>query len=330
MTTSMPQDYYELLGVSRGATAEEIKKAYRRLAQKYHPDRNPDDAQAIKRFQEIQQAYDCLSDPKQRRLYDQFGHQYPTGRGASTGHPFEGSGAAGGPFHQVDLGDLFGGGFGGSGGGGIDLGDLLRQFQTGSGGGGGRGGRTGANRRRQPAAADMESEVRIPFKHAIKGGPIDVTLQLPGGGQQRLSIKIPAGVEDGKRIRLRGQALDADGQATGDLLLRIRIDPDPQFKRVGNNLELQLPVSLREAVFGSKVDCPTPNGTLSLTIPPMTSSGRKLRLKGQGVTVAGSEPGDMLVQVSIVLPAEFDPQLVETLRNLAPDDGPAARRHLSW
>jgi curved DNA-binding protein len=327
----MPQDYYELLGVGRSASAEEIKKAYRRLAQKYHPDRNPDDDQAIKRFQEIQQAYDCLSDAKQRQLYDQFGHQYPTGRGAGSGHPFEGSGAAGGPFHQVDLGDLFGGGFGGgAGGGGIDLGDLLRQFQTGGGGAGGRPGRSGATRRRQPAAADMESEVRIPLKRAISGGPIDVSIQLPGGREQKLSIKIPAGVEDGKRIRLRGQALDTNGQAAGDLLLRIRVDPDPQFKRVGNNLELQLPISLREAIFGSKVDCPTPNGTISLTIPPMTSSGRKLRLKGQGVRVAGSEPGDMLVQLSIVLPSQLDPQLIEILQTLAPDDGPAARRHLSW
>lgn len=326
----MPKDYYELLGVGRDASADEIKKAYRRLAQKYHPDRNPDDDQAIKRFQEVQQAYDCLSDPKQRKLYDQFGHQYANGRGAGPGNPFEGSGAAGGPFHQVDLGDLFGGGFGGGGAGGIDLGDLLRQFQAGGGGGGGRTARSGSTRRRQPAAADMESEVHIPFKRAVSGGAIDVTLQLPGGREQKLSIKIPAGVEDGKRMRLRGQALDASGQATGDLLLRIRVDSDPQFKRVGNNLELQLPISLREAVFGSKVDCPTPNGTISLTIPPMTSSGRKLRLKGQGVAVAGSEPGDMIVQVSIVLPPKLDSQLVEALRDMAPDDGPTTRRHLLW
>lgn len=290
MESKMANDYYKTLGVERNATAEEISKAYRKLARKYHPDLNPDDKNAKKRFQEIQQAYDCLNDPEKRKMFDQFGSNYEQygGRPPFTG----GGGGAAGP-GGFDFGDIFGQGAGA----GVDLGDIFRQF------GGGGGGRT---RRAAPAKGeDISAEIAVPLRTIILGG--DTQIQLDRGGKREsITVKIPAGIEPGKKIRLRGQGQPANGGGgkPGDLLLKVNLEPHPYFKLSGHNLELRLPISIPEAIQGARIDVPTPAGTVTLTIPPMSSSGRKLRIKGQGLKAPDGTVGDMTVELLIKLPEQ--------------------------
>ncbi len=235
----MAEDYYKSLGIGRTASAEEIQKAYRKLARKHHPDMNPDDAGAKKRFQEIQKAYDVLNDPEKRKMYDQFGSGFEQMHGgAGGGNPFAGG--------QVDLNDLFGrgGAFGG-----MDLGDLFRQF------GGGQAGPQERSRRAAPRAGrDIEASITIPFATAVMGGETSIQLDRGGGALETITVKIPVGIEDGKKIRLRGQGGGAPGGKNGDLLLTVHIAAHPHFKRNGQNLELKLPLTLPEAVAGAKVE----------------------------------------------------------------------------
>ena len=301
----MAEDYYKLLGVSRNASPEEIAKAYRKLAQKYHPDLNPDDAKAKKRFQEIQAAYDTLSDPEKRPLYDQFGAAYEQmGAGGAArgggGNPFGGGGAG------FDFNDLFGGrgrpggGAGGGSFGGIDLEDLLRGFTGGGGGGGGRAARS------RPAGADLAAEITVPLKLAVSGGT--TALQLERDGKlESLEVKIPAGIREGKRIRLRGQGERGTGGKPGDLLITVHIAPHPNYRIDGDNLELRLPITLGEAVGGATIDVPTPGGsTVALKIPPGSSGGKRLRVRGQGLPRRDGPPGDLYIELQIKLPESLD------------------------
>src|SRR5262245_31721878 len=255
----MPQDYYDVLGVKREASDDEIKKAYRKLARELHPDRNPGDKKAESRFKEVQEAYDVLSDKTKKSQYDRFGFAGPDG-----GFPGGGGGGGGGPtFHWGAGGGGFPGGFQ------VDpeqAEEFLSQiFGGGMGGFPGSGGRR--PRGRQPAAP-VTTEVAIPFLIAALGGA--VSLRVDG---KQIEVKVPAGVQEGQALRVQGQ-----GPGGGDLLLKLHIEPHPYFQREGNNIILEVPLSLSEAVLGAKVDVPTLDGArLSVKVPPGTSSGARLR-----------------------------------------------------
>ncbi|MGN6135358.1 MAG: DnaJ C-terminal domain-containing protein [Aureliella sp.] len=299
---TMAEDYYKALDVSRTASPEEIQKAYRKLARKYHPDMNPDDAAAKKKFQQVQKAYDVLNDPEKRKLYDQFG---PSFENIAAGGGPGGAGPGGaGPF-PFDIEQIFGGGRGAGGGGrggGFqfegDLGDIFQQF---TGGGRGRG------RRHAPPArgSDLAAEVTIPFNTAVLGGFREISIER-GGKYETIQIKIPAGIDTGKKIRLRGRGEPGAGGESGDLLVTIHVAPHPHFRRQGQNLELRLPVTLGEAALGCTVDVPTPGGVVALKLPPNSSSGRRLRVKGQGVRTSSGEAGDLVVELQIKLPESLD------------------------
>jgi DnaJ-class molecular chaperone len=289
----MPNDYYKTLGVDRSASTEEITKAYRKLARKYHPDLNPDNQNAKKRFQEIQNAYDTLNDPEKRKLYDQFGEgyeRYAAGAGGG-GSPY---GTASGGWTDFGGGVDFGQVFGSGGGQGVDLEELFSRF----------GERDAAPRSRRgsvPRGHDIAAEIEVPLRTMLQGGEVQFQLQRDNHSES-IKVKVPRGIEPGKKIRLRGQGVSAAGGKPGDLLLTIKVQPHPAVKLVGNNIELKLPITLLEAIQGAKIDVPTANGTVTVTIPPMSSSGKRLRIKGQGFTPAGGSAGDMLVELHIKLP----------------------------
>ena len=299
----MPRDYYEVLGVSRGANVQEIKRAYRKLARQYHPDRNPGDKQAETRFKEIQDAYDVLSDKEKRDKYDRFGFQDPRAFG---GFPPQGGGGAG-P-----------GGFSGN----InpeDLQDILRQFGMGGGIDAEElfGGRTRGRTRRTPRPPqEVEADATIPFETAARGGRI--TLGIDG---RELEVKVPAGVEEGQRLRLGGQ-----GPGGADLYVKLHIAPHPYFRREGKDIILEAPVSAPEAILGTKIDVPTLDGErLTVKVPAGASSGARLRLRGRGV--AG---GDQLIELKIVAPAAGngrERELIEEFMRLHPQN---PREGLPW
>jgi DnaJ-class molecular chaperone len=321
----MSDEYYRTLGVSRGASAEEIQKAYRKLAKKYHPDLNPDDKAAQKKFKDVQTAYDVLSDEKKRKLYDQFGPG------------FEQMGAGGGPQWSSQVPpDFRGFDFGGGGGdAGLppELQDLLRQF-TGGGGfqfGGGGGRRRGRRAPGQPGA-DVRHEVEVPLRTAVTGGEVSLRLSRPGRKTETLNVKIPAGIEDGKTIRLRGQGEPSpNGGPPGDLLVTVRAAPHPSFRRDGLDLIVKVPVTLAEAALGGKVDVPTPHGTITLKVPAGTSSGTRIKAKGQGVTGSAGERGDLYAEIQIVIPKHLDDKSAELIRDLdARIKQPDVRSELTW
>ncbi len=317
----MADDYYKTLGVSRSASAEEIAKAYRKLARKYHPDLNPDDTSAKKRFQEIQTAYDTLNDPEKRKMYDQFGPAYEQMGGG--GNPFAGGGNPfGGGGATFDFNDMFGGGrrSGGGGFGGIDLEDIMRQF-----GGGGRG-----SARSAPAAGqDLNAEISIPLKLAVTGGT--TSLQVDRGGRiESIEVKIPAGIRDGKKIRLRGQGEKGLGSRAGDLLLTVHLQPHPNYRVDGDNLELKLPISLGEAIHGGSVDVPTPGGTVALKIPPNSSSGKRLRVRGQGLPKREGGAGDLYIELLIKLPESMSDEARNALKSIDDAYSQPVRKDIYW
>ncbi|MBL8827295.1 MAG: J domain-containing protein [Planctomycetaceae bacterium] len=322
----MADDYYKTLGVARDASAEAIGKAYRKLARKHHPDVNPDDKTAKKKFQEIQHAYDVLNDPKKRELYDRFGPGFEqAGAGASPGGGgWPGAGGMPPGAENVDFSQIFGAGAGG-------FGDFFSQFTRGA------QGRPGNGRRRRTMhelerGADVEAEVEIPFTVAILGGKQALTLNR-GGQAETITVTIPQGIEEGKKIRLRGQGQPGPvaGTDPGDLLVTIRVGSHPFFSRKGDHLYVKLPVTLREAAEGAKVDVPTPQGTVSLRVPPGTSSGAKLRVRGHGVHAKGkSEPGDLYAEVQIVMPPQLTEHDLEWIRKLDERHPTTPREKLKW
>jgi DnaJ-class molecular chaperone len=308
---TMAQDYYQMLGLSKSASQDEIQKAYRKFARKYHPDLNPDDKVAQQKFKDIQLAYDTLSDAEKRKLYDQYGPEYERVQSS----PFRG-GAGGGPGGGAGFEQIFGGG---AGPGGFqfegDLGDLFRQFTGGAPGGAARGG----GRARPSKGRDLSIEHTIPFNTAVLGGEASIAIRRDGKTES-LQVKIPPGVESGKKIRLRGQGeAGPGGGAQGDLIVTLNVANHPFFKRSGQNLELRLPITIGEAIHGTAIDLPTPGGTVTLKIPPGSSSGRRLRVKGQGVRDSSGIAGDLFVELQIKLPEPLSAGAelsAETLRSV--------------
>lgn len=296
----MAADHYETLGVTRQATPEEIQKAYRAMARKHHPDLNPKDTKAKEKFQQVQAAFDVLNDPQKRELYDRYGNAYETfGGGAGPQrpgpNPWANSGGAGQGGYDVNFEDLFGGGGMGGGEGSGGFADLFKTFKQ-------------RNKRAAPARGqNIEHTLTVSFATAVLGGEAQISLQRADGRTESLRVKIPAGIEPGKKIRLRGKGEESgNGGQAGDILIKVEVAPHPHFRRQGNRLDVRVPITLAEAIGGGKIDVPTPNGTITMTIPPGTSSGKKLRAKGQGVKSTSGETGDLFAEVMIVVPPGLD------------------------
>ena len=308
--TAEPRDYYAVLGVSRDADEKDIKRAFRRLARKYHPDMNPGDKEAERKFKEISEAYEVLRDPKKRQEYDHFGHLGSTWRQGGAGAPggFTWRATTTGP--DFDLG-----GFG-------NLNDLLEDIL---------GGRGSASTRTRRRGQDVRVEVDLTLEEASRGAARQVAIPLPqmcpichglgvvgqhavcsrcgGRGQteqvKRLEVKIPPGVRTGSRVRLAGQgAVGASGDR-GDLYLIPRVAPHHLFKRQGDDLYCEVPVTYTEAALGAEIEVPTLNGRVKAKLPPGASSGRRLRLAGKGMPRAQGGRGDLYLRIRIVVPANL-------------------------
>jgi DnaJ-class molecular chaperone len=319
----MAEDYYKTLGVNRDASPAEIQKAYRALARKYHPDLHPDDKTATKKFQEVQKAFDVLNDASKRELYDRYGSSFesmaggPGGQGPAGGFP--GGGGPGG--QEFDFSQFFGersagdplGAFG----------DMFGQFRR-AGGGSAGGGRARSAPRR---GADVSAEIDVPLVTAVLGGEAQLRVARGSGKVETINVKIPAGIEDGKKIRLRGQG-EGTGDTAGDLLITIHVLPHPHFQRRGDNLDVKVPVSLLEAASGAKVDLPTPKGTITLRVPAGTSSGTKLRVKGHGVAAKGRPPGDLFADIQIMLPKPLDKESLELIKQIDARTGQTEKANL--
>jgi molecular chaperone DnaJ len=360
-----PKNPYDVLGVAKTASDDEIKKAYRKLARELHPDRNPDDASAEERFKDVQAAYDILSDPEKREAYDRFGEAGPTGQ------PF-GPGSV--RFENVDLGDLS---------------DLLGNFGSFF----GRGQR--AARPRPERGADLESRVRISFDDALEGVQIRVPVEIEtachvcggsraepgtaprtcpdchgsgvisdsqglfalshpcqrcrgngvivdtpckachGTGRERVTrryqVKVPAGAKDGTRIRLKGKGEPGvNGGPPGDLYVRVEVTPSPLYERRGADLVLEVPVTYPEAALGASVQIPTPQGPVSLKVPAGSENGKLLRVKGRGAPkLNGGGKGDLLARLRVTVPKKLSKAEKETLEAYGNVSREQPREHLT-
>lgn len=284
------KDYYEILGVSRTALGKEIKAAYRRLARKYHPDVNKGDKQAEEKFKEVAEAFAVLSDKEKRAKYDHGGH-------AAFGAGFD-------PFAGFDIHDFeFG------------QGDISSIFEIFGGRGRGRARAGGRSRIRPRRGADLKLELRVPFLQAVNGGTVEIGVPRGGAGAETMSVRLPAGLEDGGTLRLagRGQA-GIHGGPPGDAFLTVRVEPHPFFRREGRNLYVDVWIGLARAALGGKSDVPTLDGRATITIPAGTRSGQKLRLKGRGVPAGAKRPvGDLFAVIQIQPPAKLDERSKELL-----------------
>jgi DnaJ-class molecular chaperone len=311
------RDYYEVLGVSRNASEQDIKRAYRKLAKQYHPDRNPGDPKATEKFKEVQQAYEVLSDKTKRAQYDQFGF---VGAGA-------GPGGAGGSWRPGPGGAHV---YTWSSDGDIpieDIEDLFGAFRAGGerdiGGGGGifdqifgrrRPGQRARATRIDPEneVQDLEHHLQLTFDQAVHGATLELDINRNGamGSSEKLKVRIPPGIREGQRIRLRGKGRPApDGSAAGDLYIVCHVQPHPYFARQDNDLYLDVPLTIAEATLGAKVEIPTMDGPTRITVPPGTASGTKLRLRGKGVVDPKTGVrGDLYAVVRIVPPRRLTPE----------------------
>jgi DnaJ-class molecular chaperone len=296
----MSNDYYKTLGLSRHAEKKEIQKAYRELARKYHPDMNPDDTSAKSKFQEVQHAYDVLSDDAKRSQYDQFGERFE--------NMAQGPAGGGNPFAGADLESLFGGGGGGG----------FEQFFN-------SGGRP--QRPRPTKGQSLEDKLEIPFATAVTGGKASVNTVAANGNTTAVQVTIPAGIENGQKIRLKGKGYPgSNGGPNGDILLAIKIAPHPDYRRNGNDLELTMPLTLAEALQGTELDIPTPYSTITLKIPAGTPSGKRFRVKQHGVTHKTGK-GNLFVITQIHLPDETPAELIEQVHAL---QQPNPRNQINW
>ncbi len=290
----MAVDPYEVLGVARGASADEIRRAFRKLAKTHHPDLNPDNKAAEEKFKAINTAYDLLSDPDKRGKFDR-GEIDAAGEPRFTPPPgFTDFGNRRGAFNQGR--GPFGEGFG------ADEAEDLFSFFT-------QGGQRPNGPRR---GRDRNYSLDVDLMTAIKGGPQRLT--LPGGGT--LEVRIPAGLENGQVLRLKEKGEPGrNGGLAGDALIEVFVRPHPVFKREGNDLTLELPVSLAEVVLGAKVPVPTPGGSVTVSVPAGSNNGSRLRLRGRGVPAHGGKPvGDLFVTLKLVLDAQ-DTGLAQFLRD---------------
>jgi curved DNA-binding protein len=309
------KDYYKILGVPRSATAKEIKAAYRKLARKFHPDVNPNNARAEARFKEINEAYEVLSDDGKRSRYDQLGADWARyqPRAASGA----GAGAAGGPFGggrvHVDFGGENFGGFS----------EFFRTFFGGGGPGGpGAGGRGGGFEEvfSSQGGADTEHEIELTLEDVFRG--TSRTLDIGrGGSHRRVEVKIPAGVREGSRVRVPGEGEAGRGGQRGDLYLRVRIAPHRVFERKGDDLQTTVTVPLTTSVLGGEASVPTLERPLSIKIPAGSPAGRAFRLRGHGLPrlEVGGQRGDLLAVLAVDLPRDLskrERELFEELRRL--------------
>jgi curved DNA-binding protein len=320
------RDYYEILGIKRGAAQGEVQRAYRKLARKYHPDVNKA-ADAEEKFKELSEAYEVLKDPEKRKMYDQLGPNWKSGQdfrpppGWDARFDF-GSGAGGRQteFHwggPGEFSDFFEALFGGSGG--------FRQAR-----GGGAPGGFGSEAVWRQAGADQEAAIRISLEEAFSGGSKPIVLQSqvinPNGQlevkERRYDVKIPPGVLPGQKIRLTGQGQEGTGGGPrGDLYLKVEIEPHPVFKLNGRDLNMDLPVSPWEAVLGAEVRVSTISGSVDLKIPPGTQNGRKMRLRGRGMPNPKGAPGDLYVTVVVKVPTHPSPKESELFEELKRSSG---------
>ncbi len=290
----MADELYEVLGVSRDASSDDIKKAYRKLAKKYHPDLNPGDKAAEETFKKLQAANNLLSDPEKRKQYDAGAidaegnetrqHYYRDYAGAGGEHPYQSSAG------YEDISDVFS--------------DLFRAHARGGAQGGARGA-DGAEFRMR--GGDVRYSIEVPFLEAINGAKKRVT--MPNG--KVLDLAIPAGVHEGQILRLRGQGMPGyGGGPAGDAYVEVHVAAHPGFRRHGNNIHTDLPIGLHEAVLGAKVRVPTVTGAVTMSVPAGSNSGDTLRLRGKGVPAAGGRSaGDQVVTLRVQLPKEPDDEL---------------------
>ena len=324
----MATDFYSLLGVERSANEKDIKRAYRKQARQYHPDVNPNDPNAEAKFKEINQAYQVLSDKEKRSLYDQFGPDFDKVGQAPSGW----NGQSGGSSHGAGSNPYAG----------VDLEDLLRQTQRGGGQSrvetessgdifesifGGLRGRGGfGNRRREPQRGEnIEQAVQITLPESLQGTQraFQFAITDPNTGKvdrRNVTVKIPAGVRDGATVRVAGKGTAGEaGAPNGDLLLKISIAPHQYWKRSGDDLSIEVPVSFSEAALGATIDVPTQSGRVNMKLPAGTQSGQKIRLSGRGVKRKDGSAGDQYVIAKIDVPKELserERELIEELGSL--------------
>ncbi|MDX2114741.1 MAG: DnaJ C-terminal domain-containing protein [Planctomycetota bacterium] len=307
-------DYYDILGVARDATEDAIKTAYRKLARELHPDVNkaPD---ASKKFAQLQEAYEVLSDPAKRSNYDRFGTAEP-GYSPAGGDPgsrratYSWSNVGGRPgpwstgdFSEQDIGSIFEEVFGG---------------RPGSGFGAGSASSSGRAKARSTRGKDIEQEIVLDFMEAVRGGTRSIRVRK-NSSTQTIEVHVPAGITEGAKLRMRGAgAPGASGGPPGDLLLTVHIAPHEHFRREGADLLIELPLTIAEAALGATVRIPTLAGHAEVTIPPGTSSGQRLRLRGQGVRIENKAPGDLYAVVKIVAPSTLSEADRAALTDMSP------------
>lgn len=283
------RDYYEILGVGRGATPEAIKKAYRKLAVQYHPDKNPGDKVAEEKFKEASNAYSVLSDPEKRRVYDTRGHAGVDGMG------FEGYRTMDDIFANLNLDDIFGRGFGGFGGFGDAFGDAFGQRRP-----------TAPTRGR-----DVRMNISIPFSDAVLGSKKEVNVQ-----GKRLTLTIPPGIEDGKTLRIRGQGESLGIGMSGDLLVTVSVQPHPTLTRDGLDLLTDAKISMTTAALGGSVRVKTLTDDVDLKISPGVQPGQQLRLRGRGAADASGRKGDLRVRLIVEIPKSLSRKQRNLLKEL--------------
>lgn len=301
--------YYEILGVKKDAAEADIKKAYRKLARKFHPDVNPNDKGAESKFKELSEAYGVLSDKEKREQYDRLGKE-AFSSGGGQGNPFQGG--------QNPFGDFDFSQFGGAGGGGrrgsrkSSSGDFRDIFSDLFGGAG-----TGGFRQGPQPGNDVEAETTIEFRDAIQGTTLDLQMPRQGSrGVDTTKVKIPEGVADGQRIRIRSKGSPGiEGGPPGDLILLVHVKPHPFFERRGDDIHIELPVTIGEAVRGGEIEVPTIRGPVRARIPAGTQSGQAFRLTGKGVK-SKSRTGDEYYKVQIAVPKKVPSSLDSAIEEL--------------
>lgn len=301
----MAKDYYQLLGVPRGADEKDIKAAYRKLARKYHPDVNPGDKSAESKFKEISEAYSVLSDPEKRKLYDQYGSNWEN-------PGFAGGGPGGAGNINFDMG-------------GEGFGSLFEQIFAGFGGGG--GGRVRFQDMEHGQPRDVEKVVEIPLEEIDKGTTRVLTYQTMDGvrmrdqvstvpGNKKVEVKIPAGIEDGKKLRVPGKGAAGPNGRAGDLYVVIRWKDHPQFKWKEDHLEVEVDVPFTTAALGGEIRVPTLRGTVKMRVPEGTQGNQTFRLAGQGLTRLNGGRGDLMAKVRITVPKRLSEDQRRLLRQL--------------
>lgn len=309
----MARNPYAVLGVAPTASDSEIRSAFRTLAKKFHPDRNPDDKRAEERFKEISAAFDVVGDPDRRKKFDRgeldeegrerahpFGQWSQTRRGGPGGGYSQTAGGPGAGASFEDLSDIFS--------------DLFGARRAGAAGAGGP--------RSAPRGRDVRYRLEVDFLDAANGAKKRVT--MPDG--RTLDLSIPAGLEDGQTLRLKGQGEHGPGGAAGDVYVEVKVKPHPLFERKGDDIHVETPITLKQAVLGGKITAPTIAGDVTVTVPKNSSSGTVLRLRGRGVVKGKNGPaGDQYVKLKIVLPEGGDPELEEFVKRWKGADHPSAK-----